>query len=119
MDAGRRKDTVVSGRDEPVDEYSLSFWFAPGAPDRLIKQTSETAAHWHQWVDQLTRESGQGAVPYSQRNPGGAKVLKPKRTHFVAPTYPDQALKEGLSGSVTVNFIVDVRGEPTEPRIVA
>ena len=119
MDAGRRKDTVVSGKEEPVDEYSLSFWFAPGAPDRLIRQTSQAAAHRHQWVDKLTRESGRDAVPYLQRDPGGARVLKPKRIHFIAPTYPDEALKSGLSGSVTVEFIVDVKGEPTELRIVA
>jgi len=36
----------------------------------------------------------------------------------VAPTYPHKALQEGLSGSVTVDFIVDVKGEPTELRIV-
>ncbi len=36
----------------------------------------------------------------------------------MAPSYPDQALKDGLSGSVTVDFIVDVKGEPTELRIV-
>ena len=120
MDAGRRKDTQLSDR-EPIDEYCLSFWFAPGAlPDRVIRQTSDIAAYWHQWVGKLTRESGRGAPgPYSQRERGGAMVLQATRIRFMAPTYPQKALEEGLSGSVTVDFIVDVKGEPTELRIAA
>ena len=118
MDAGRGKDTLLSER-EPIDEYSLSFWFAPGAPpDRVIRQTSDVAAYWHQWAARLTRESGRVAPgPYSQRERGGAMVLQAKRILFMAPTYPQKALEEGLSGSVTVDFIVDVKGEPTELRI--
>jgi len=119
MDAGRRKDTLLSDR-EPIDEYSLSFWFAPGAADRVIKQTSKTAAYWHHWAAGLARTSGQVAPgPYSQRERGGAMVVQPKRIHSVAPTYPPKALEEGLSGSVTVDFVVDVKGEPTEVRIAA
>jgi len=118
MDAGRRKDTLLSDR-EPIDEYSLSFWFAPGAPpDRVIRQTSEVAASWHVWARKLMRESGQVAPgPYSQRERAGAMVLQAKRIRFTAPTYPRKALEEGVSGSVTVDFIVDVNGEPTELRI--
>jgi TonB family protein len=120
MDAGRRKDTRLSSdTEEPIDEYSLSFWFAPGAPDRVIRQTSETAIYWHQWADKITRAAGLVApVPYVRQKRGGAMVLKAKRLHFVAPTYPHKALQEGLSGSVTVDFIVDVKGEPTELRIM-
>lgn len=119
MDAGRRKDTLLSDREEPIDEYSLSFWFVPaGAPDRLIRQTSETATNWHQWADRISRKSGQVApLPYSQRERAGGMVITAKRIRFVAPTYPQKALEEGLSGSVTVDFIVDVNGEPTEARI--
>lgn len=117
MDAGRAKDTLLSDR-EPIDKYSLSFWFAPGAPDRVIRQTSHIAAYWHQWAAKLTRGSGRVAPgPYSQRERGGAVVLQAKRILSMAPTYPQKALEEGLSGSVTVDFIVDEKGEPTELRI--
>ena len=93
--------------------------FVPaGAPDRLIRQTSETAANWHQWADRISRKSGQVAPPpYSQRGRAGGMVITAKRIRFVAPTYPQKALEEGLSGSVTVDFIVDANGEPTEARI--
>lgn len=117
MDAGRRKDTLSSDTEEPIDEYSLSFWFTrAGIPDRLIKQTSETAAQWHEWVEKISRKAT--SLPYSQRGRSGAMVVQAKRVRFVAPTYPEKALAEGLSGSVTVEFVVDVKGEPTQLRIV-
>jgi hypothetical protein len=46
MDAGRARDTRLA--DEPeVDHYLLQLWPAPPEPERLVKQTSEAAAHWH------------------------------------------------------------------------
>ena len=121
MDAGRRKDTLLSDTEEPIDEYSLSFWFArAGAPDRLIRQTSETAASWHQSEGRRSRKSGQVApLPYSQRERRGAMVVQAERIRFMAPVYPPNALEKGLSGSVTVEFTVDVKGEPTQLRIAA
>jgi TonB family protein len=117
MDAARRKDTLLVDREEPIDEYSLSFWFSPvGAPDVLIKQTSETAAIWHQETARVSRKAAQ--IPDSHRTPGGAKVVQAKRIRVVAPIYPQKALEQGLTGYVTVELDVDVKGEPTELRIV-
>jgi hypothetical protein len=46
MDEGRAAD--VRMEDEPeIDRYLLQFWPAPPEPDRIIKQTSEIAAYWH------------------------------------------------------------------------
>jgi hypothetical protein len=58
MDTGQRKDAPSSGREEPTDEYSLSFWVASGAHDRVIRQTSEIAAYWHQWARRLSAPDG-------------------------------------------------------------
>jgi hypothetical protein len=33
-----------------VDFYALAFWPADPAEDRIIKQTSEVAARWHEFV---------------------------------------------------------------------
>jgi hypothetical protein len=52
MDAGRDADTVI-GDAEPVDAYALWFWPAPGAPDRIVKQTAEVAAYSHDWAQSL------------------------------------------------------------------
>ncbi|MEU9111736.1 hypothetical protein AB0D04_08085 [Streptomyces sp. NPDC048483] len=40
--------------DEPVlDEYLLQFWPAPQERDRIVKQTSESAAYWHRFARKL------------------------------------------------------------------
>jgi protein TonB len=95
----------------------LSFWFSPvGAPDVLIKQTSETAAICHQEMARVSRKAAQ--IPDSHRTHGGAKVLQAKRIRVVAPIYPQKALEQGSIGYVTVELVVDVKGEPTELRIL-
>ncbi len=35
--------------------YRLDLWKADRAPDRVIKQTSEIAAHWHDWAANLVK----------------------------------------------------------------
>ncbi|MER7013194.1 hypothetical protein ABT324_17375 [Saccharopolyspora sp. NPDC000359] len=46
MDEANEVDTRLD--DEPqVDRYLLQFWPAPPAPDRVLKQTSDVAAYWH------------------------------------------------------------------------
>jgi TonB family protein len=67
---------------------------------------------------QLSRAPVQVApVPYPKRERPKVMVAQAKRISYVAPAYPRKALEEGLSGSVTVDFIVDAKGEPTELRI--
>lgn len=43
MDAGK---TTID--DDIVDFYQLTFWPAPAEADRLVRQTSRIAAHWHE-----------------------------------------------------------------------
>lgn len=52
MDVGHAADTIIED-EEPVDSYRLSFWPASPAPDRVLKQTSETAQYWHDWARNL------------------------------------------------------------------
>jgi hypothetical protein len=51
MDAG--KTTI---EDKIVDFYELTFWPAPAEPDRLVRQTSRIATHWHE--EGFTRSGG-------------------------------------------------------------
>ena len=52
MDEAQRRDTRLD--DEPqLDCYLLQFWPAPPAPDRVLKQTSASAAYWHDYARQL------------------------------------------------------------------
>ncbi|MFE1794812.1 hypothetical protein ACFW9L_01455 [Streptomyces sp. NPDC059517] len=51
MDQARRRDTRTS--EEPqVDSYLLQFWPAPPGPDRVVRQTAEIAAYWHDYARQ-------------------------------------------------------------------
>lgn len=45
MDAGKEADTIVD--EPPIDSYLLQFWPDAATPDRILKQTGETAAYWH------------------------------------------------------------------------
>ena len=46
LDAGRELDTTDEGEVAP-DRYLLQLWPAEPAPDKVVRQTSETAAYWH------------------------------------------------------------------------
>lgn len=56
-----------------------------------------------------------------QRASRGASLRnapKPKRIRYVAPQYPKRALKEGVSGFVTLEFVVNAEGEPSGVSVV-
>ncbi len=41
-----------------------------------------------------------------------------RRTHYVAPAYPSRALAGGLSGEVTVQYIVDAQGRTRQLQVI-
>ena len=51
MDEGSEKDTYIEG--EAVDFYHLALWPATLAPDVIVKQTSKSAAYWHEYAKSL------------------------------------------------------------------
>lgn len=50
---GLGEDTETQEDGTPVETYALAFWPAPPAPDRVLKQTREEAAYWHQHARSL------------------------------------------------------------------
>jgi protein TonB len=55
-------------------------------------------------------------------NSGSAKVdpaSKLKRIRSVPPEYPERALAQKITGSVTLEFLVNAKGEPTDVRVVS
>ncbi|WFB11289.1 hypothetical protein LRS74_32820 [Streptomyces sp. LX-29] len=46
MDEAGQRDTRMDD-EQQLDCYLLQFWPAPPAPDRVLRQTSEQAAYWH------------------------------------------------------------------------
>ncbi|MFE1943379.1 hypothetical protein [Streptomyces massasporeus] len=50
----RASETDTRSADEPqLDRYLLQFWPAPPEPDRVLKETSRTAAYWHRYARTL------------------------------------------------------------------
>ncbi|MGI6869719.1 hypothetical protein [Amycolatopsis sp. 3B14] len=47
LDRARAKDTRLSG-EPPLDRYLLQLWPAPPAADEVVRETSATAAYWHE-----------------------------------------------------------------------
>ncbi|BCJ47870.1 hypothetical protein GCM10010168_22290 [Actinoplanes ianthinogenes] len=41
-------DNEDEERTEPAERYLIQLWPAPPAPDRVVRQSSSTAAYWHQ-----------------------------------------------------------------------
>lgn len=52
MHKGHEAETILKD-EEAVDFYSLAFWPEEASEDHVIKQTSEQAAYWHNWVKTL------------------------------------------------------------------
>lgn len=52
MDEASERDTRMEGEPQ-LDRYLLQFWPAAPEPDRVLKQTSRVAAHWHRYAREL------------------------------------------------------------------
>jgi hypothetical protein len=52
MDQASERDTRMDGEPQ-LDCYLLQFWPAPPEPDRVLKQTSRIADHWHRYAREL------------------------------------------------------------------
>ena len=50
--------------------------------------------------------------------PTPSQPNKLKRVRYAPPEYPQKAFQQKLTGSVTVEFVVDVNGEPRDTRVV-
>jgi hypothetical protein len=67
MDEARELDTRMED-DPEADHYLLQFWPAPPEPDRVVKQTSGTAAYWHEFArEQLAPPTPAEQAPAESR----------------------------------------------------
>lgn len=72
-----------------------------------------------QAVEQIVTGPPKAAEPSSPPGaPGVPPGYVPKRIRYVAPEYPEAALDSHRSGSVTVEFVVDVSGRPRDVQVV-
>lgn len=63
--------------------------------------------------------AGAQAQPRPAAGPDlAALAAQLKRTRYVAPEYPDRALNNRVSGSVTVQYVVDKKGYTTDVQVI-
>ncbi len=79
-----------------------------GADPVLIQAVQQIVSGPRAAASQATATAGP-AIP-----PGFA----PKRIHYEAPEYPQQALDAGVSGTVTLAFTLDLDGHPQDIQVV-
>ncbi|HEY8506764.1 MAG TPA: energy transducer TonB [Steroidobacteraceae bacterium] len=66
-----------------------------------------------------TPSSSGGSASSSRQQPSiEALQAKLKRVRYAAPEFPERALQQRISGSVTVEFVVATNGETTDVRVV-
>jgi protein TonB len=84
-----------------------------GATDKEIQSVQQSASVAR------TPASG-GASSGSARQQPSIETLqsKLKRVRYAAPEFPERALQQRISGSVTVEFVVAANGETTDVRVV-
>lgn len=64
---------------------------------------------------------GHAGAPLQAAQPTGSPIPRgfvPKRIRYTAPEFPDRAYESHISGSVTVEFTIDVKGRPRDVRVV-
>jgi periplasmic protein TonB len=71
-----------------------------------------------QAVEQIVSGPPKAAPSSPPAIPGVPPGYVPKRIRYAAPEYPEAALDANLSGSVTVEFVVDLSGRPRDVRVV-
>jgi len=69
----------------------------------------------------VSSSAGSTAVSGTAPSSGAATApvaLVPKRVRYVQPIFPEKAITQNVSGSVTVQFIIDVNGDPRDVRVI-
>ncbi|MGW7066829.1 hypothetical protein ACWGII_15320 [Streptomyces sp. NPDC054855] len=57
MDLSVDQELAILDGGSIADRYLLQFWPAPSAPDQVVKQSSQSAAYWHEHARSLSTPS--------------------------------------------------------------
>ena len=82
-----------------------------------------SATTWGASAAAVTAVQRLGAASQAQQQPAASPDLTAlaaqlQRTRYVPPQYPDRALNDRISGSVTVQYTVDKKGYATDVKVV-
>ncbi len=132
MDEARN---AVRDADEPVlEEYLLRFWPSPPVADRVVKETSRAAAHWHEFARQQppgptpeeqaeaegqAREEREHAELQKERDAWGGRLPSDRLREVWVKLRPFQGYPKGLVGlDAALVHAIDAAG-PEEQRALA
>jgi TonB family protein len=87
-----------------------------GADPKDIQAIQQAAAARKAAPSRATSGAQNSAATKSEPESLASKL---KRTRYQAPEYPERALAQKISGAVTLEFIVNTKGEPTDVRVVS
>jgi TonB family protein len=81
-----------------------------------------SATHWGASATAVAAVQRLGVSPAAAAEPAGpdftALAAQLQRTRYVAPEYPDRALSDKISGTVTVQYVVDKKGYTRDVHVV-
>ncbi len=83
MEEAQRTEHILAEEPPVVDRYLLQFWPSPPRPARVVKQTTATAAHSHEWARKLPpprhRRSGRRRSGPPGGRPSGSAWRRKRR----------------------------------------
>lgn len=97
MDEGNELGSRVAGKPQ-ADSYLLQFWPAPPGPDRVVRQTSEFAAHRHREVRELLPLPEQRAETKRLAQQAEERAAEERRLHYERWEWGGRLPSEGLRG---------------------
>jgi TonB family protein len=87
-----------------------------GADPKDIQAIQQAAAARKSAPSRATTGAQNSAATKSEPENLQSKL---KRTRYQAPEYPERALSQKISGAVTLEYIVNTKGEPQDVRVVS
>ncbi|MHB1827449.1 MAG: energy transducer TonB [Steroidobacteraceae bacterium] len=119
-DPAQRADVNVL-RDRLATALVAQAQSAARAGQRATAQADLAAArHWGAHTAVLAAATAIAAEPPAAPTPAqlAAVARQLRRIHYVAPAYPQRALASGLSGEVTVQYVVNTQGRTRQLQVI-
>ena len=110
-DAGKSKGILILGFPEEHLAATIASYVSEAFGVKAEGSIQETRAS--SAVKEDSRHLGVREEPPAKESSGSYKYEPPKITKRVRPIYPFSAMRQGLTGKVSVTFLVDTDGHTT------
>jgi len=100
---------VFEAAQENVEASKFSPAIKDGVPVTSVVRMSVKLGDAD--VDYVVRKQKEAGIDYSSSEPITGKVLNGKALSMPAPTYPPEARKRKISGTVSIDLLIDEKGK--------